>query len=59
MEEEKISPKVQQIPGLKLKKYLLFQIANDYLGGYPETNRLIALSCKLGGKEKKADQYIF
>lgn len=37
---------MQQFPGLKSKKYLLFRIFSVYLGGYLETNRLTTLSCK-------------
>lgn len=42
----KYPPEVQQIPGLKFKKYLLLRILNVYLGRYLETNRLTTLSHK-------------
>lgn len=44
---------MQQFPGLKFKKYLLFRIFNVYLGEYLEINRLIiCLSCKLKKKRQ-------
>ena len=43
---------MQQFPGLKSTKYLLFRIFSVYLGGYLETNRLTTLSHKFKKKGK-------